>query len=155
MKKIKLTMELIDGDIIDDGINLIDRVAYRVRIGKSQEKLFDMTLIREINGEKYSIEYMKGLVLLEIVEYIRWSREYDFSDKEDINNFVDNYGFSCGTVCEIVGICNKLDKIIEGKLYLTDEELNEYAEINSDGGKEEVDKAKKELEKYFTVEVLL
>jgi len=154
MNKIKLTMEMVDGEIFDDGINFIDRVVYRVRIGEEQEKLFDMTLIREINGEKYSINYMKGLVLLEIVEYIRWSREYDFSDKEDVDNFVDNYGFSCGTVCEIVGICNKLDKIIEGKFYLTDEELNEYADIASDGGKEEVAKAKKELEKYFAVEVM-
>jgi len=154
MNKIKLTMEMVDGEIFDDGINFIDRVVYRVRIGEEQEKLFDMTLIREINGEKYSMDYMKGLVLLEIVEYIRWSREYDFSDRNDIDNFVDNYGFSCGTVCEIVSICNRLDKIIEGKFYLTDEELNEYADIASDGGKEEVAKAKKELEKYFTVEVM-
>jgi len=152
--KIKLTMELVDGEIFDDGLNYVDKVLYEVRIGEAQEKLFDIALMKEINGEKYSIDYMKGLVLLKIVECILWNRDHDFSDKEDIESFANEYGFSCGTVCEIVGICNKLDKIINGKFYLTDEELEKYAEINSDGGKEEVAKAKKELEKYFTLEVL-
>jgi len=154
MEKITVVLELVDGEIMDDGINYVDKVIYDVMVTDGKEEVgFKFSGIREINGSEYSEEYIAGLILLDIAEYIKWSREYDFTDKADIDEFVQMYGFSCGTVCEIVNICNKLDKIIAGKFYITDKELSRYAEVYSDGEVESVLKAKAELEKYFKVEV--
>jgi len=154
MEKIKVRAELVNGEIIEDGINCVDKVYYNVTLDNGKDEFeYEFQGIREINGHKYSDEHTVTLALLSIFDYLAWDRDYDFDNEEDIDSFVDAYGFRCSTVCKIIRDIEKVKKVLSGIHFATDE-INWFVEAYSDGGEELVSEARKKLDKYFEIETL-
>ncbi len=157
MRKVKVIIEPIDEKIAKDklGFNYWIAQQYNLIIESERNKCStSIRLIKEMNGVKYSDKYLEGEVLLDLIDNLRIAKDYNFfKELDDIEEFYEYYGFeTCKDALKTAKSVLSVARVIEG-LPLTEDELNKYSEIASEGEIEDIERARDELvDKYFVME---